>query len=542
MRLPKVRGAVRDESAMTSLPFVSLVLPLLLLAGWAGSAVWLTGRQRYLQQQLDSAAERYDMLRDDLQRAELANGRQVVELGAERERTATLQRQLEATRELEAELRQQTRQAQLQAARTARPGRGHPGSAAGQPGAARRTARAPAREQQLHAEVQERHARLAEEHATLRTTLEQKEEHFQAQQLLLRESREQLKLEFEQLAGRIFDAKGQAFAQHSQQSLDALLRPFREQIEGFRAKVEDIHHKDVQQQAALGQQLLDLKELNRQITQEAHDLATALRGQKKAQGNWGELILENVLERSGLREGRDFVRERSFTTETGRRRPDVLIHLPQKKHLVVDAKVSLNAYTRYVNSEDEGERRLALGEHVRAVGERIRELADREYFSLPGLNSPEMVFLFIPIESAFVEALKADESLFQRAIEQNVLVATPTTLLTSLNIVRQLWRFEDQNRHTAELAERAGKVYDKLRTFLGSMDGIGKSLDKAGEAYRKACGQLVGGPGNLVKQVADFKELGVAVRTELDGQWTERAELELTMVELEAAAESSDRD
>ena len=540
---------------MTSLPFVSLVLPLLLLAGWAGSAVWLTGRQRYLQQQLDSAAERYDMLRDDLQRAELANGRQVVELGAERERTAALQRQLEANRELEAELRQQTRQAQLQAAEQHALAEATRAQLQGIQEQLAEVRERQHREQQLHAEVQERHARLTEEHATLRTTLEQKEEHFQAQQQLLRESREQLKLEFEQLAGRIFDAKGaetakrefgpdakgQAFAQHSQQSLDALLRPFREQIEGFRAKVEDIHHKDVQQQAALGQQLLDLKELNRQITQEAHDLATALRGQKKAQGNWGELILENVLERSGLREGRDFVRERSFTTETGRRRPDVLVHLPQKKHLVVDAKVSLNAYTRYVNSEDEGERRLALGEHVRAVGERIRELADREYFSLPGLNSPEMVFLFIPIESAFVEALKADESLFQRAIEQNVLVATPTTLLTSLNIVRQLWRFEDQNRHTAELAERAGKVYDKLRTFLGSMDGIGKSLDKAGEAYRKACGQLVGGPGNLVKQVADFKELGVAVRTELDGQWTERAELELTMVELEAAAESSDQ-
>lgn len=526
---------------MTSLPFVSLVLPLLLLAGWAGSAVWLTGRQRYLQQQLDSAAERYDMLRDDLQRAELANGRQVVELGAERERTAALQRQLEVNRELEAELRQQTRQAQLQAAEQHALAEATRAQLQGIQEQLAELRERQHREQQLHAEVQERHARLAEEHATLRTTLAQKEEHFQAQQQLLRESREQLKLEFEQLAGRIFDAKGQAFAQHSQQSLDALLRPFREQIEGFRAKVEDIHHKDVQQQAALGQQLFDLKELNRQITQEAHDLATALRGQKKAQGNWGELILENVLERSGLREGRDFVRERSFTTETGRRRPDVLVHLPQKKHLVVDAKVSLNAYTRYVNSEDEGERRLALGEHVRAVGERIRELADREYFSLPGLNSPEMVFLFIPIESAFVEALKADESLFQRAIEQNVLVATPTTLLTSLNIVRQLWRFEDQNRHTAELAERAGKVYDKLRTFLGSMDGIGKSLDKAGEAYRKACGQLVGGPGNLVKQVADFKELGVAVRTELDGQWTERAELELTMVELEAAAESSDQ-
>lgn len=198
------------------------------------------------------------------------------------------------------------------------------------------------------------------------------------------------------------------------------------------------------------QELLHLKELNRQITQEAQDLTTALKGQKKALGNWGELILENVLERSGLIQGRDFEREVSFTDEEGRKRPDVIVHLPQGKHLIIDAKVSLNAYTLYINAENDTERRLALAEHVAAVGQRIKELSGRHYFDLPGLNAPEMVLMFVPIESAFVEALKADQTLFQKAIEQNVLVATPTTLLTSLNIVRQLWRFEDQNKHTAE--------------------------------------------------------------------------------------------
>ncbi|WVM94368.1 DNA recombination protein RmuC [Halopseudomonas pachastrellae] len=290
-----------------------------------------------------------------------------------------------------------------------------------------------------------------------------------------------------------------------------------------------MHHKDTQQQATLSAELNHLKELNRQITQEAHDLSTALRGQKKTQGNWGELILENVLERSGLRAGKDFQREVSMNNAEGKRqRPDVLVYLPQDKHLIIDAKVSLNAYTRYINSEDEAERRVALSEHVQSVSDRIRELSDRNYFELPGLNAPEMVFMFIPIESAFVEALKADESLFQRAIEQNVLVATPTTLLTSLNIVRQLWRFEDQNRHTAELAERAGKIHDKLRTFLASMDGIEGSLEKASQAYRKARDQLVDGRGNLVKQVNEFKELGVSVKAELSEEWTDRAALELS--------------
>ncbi|GGI95447.1 DNA recombination protein RmuC [Halopseudomonas pertucinogena] len=377
-------------------------------------------------------------------------------------------------------------------------------------------------------QLQNRHEELRVQHSTLQASLEQRQQHFDEQQQLLQESREQLKLEFEQLASRIFEAKGQTFTQTSQQSLDALLKPFREQIEQFRSKVEDIHHKDTQQQAALAQELLHLKELNQQITREAHDLSTALRGQKKTQGNWGELILENVLERSGLRSGVDFRREVSMTTREGQRqRPDVLVYLPQGKHLIIDAKVSLNAYTRYINSEEEGERQLALAEHVHAFGQRIRELADRNYFELPGLNAPEMVFMFVPIESAFVEALKADETLFQKAIEQNVLVATPTTLLTSLNIVRQLWRFEDQNRHTAELAERAGRVYDKLRTFLGSMDAVGSSLEKATDAYQKACSQLVSGRGNLVKQVSEFKELGVSVRAELGEQWTDRAELEL---------------
>jgi DNA recombination protein RmuC len=383
--------------------------------------------------------------------------------------------------------------------------------------------------------LQHRFAELDREHATLTSTLAQKQEHFSEQQQLIKESREQLKLEFEQLAGQIFEAKGQAFSQQNQQSLDVLLKPFREQIEGFRAKVEDIHHKDVQQQATLTQQLVQLNELNRQITQEAHDLATALKGQKKMQGNWGELILENVLERSGLVAGKDFVREASFTTSEGRKRPDALVHLPQGKHLIIDAKVSLNAYTRFVNSEDEAERRIALAEHVSAISMRIRELADRHYFDLPGLNTPEMVFMFIPIESAFVEALKADETLFQKAIERNVLVATPTTLLTSLNIVRQLWRFEDQNRHTAELADRASKVYDKLRTFLGSMDNIEASLDRARDAYGRARDQLVGGRGNLVKQVAEFRDLGIAVKAELSENWVDRAELELNLIEKQNA-------
>jgi DNA recombination protein RmuC len=290
--------------------------------------------------------------------------------------------------------------------------------------------------------------------------------------------------------------------------------------------------------------LQGLRELNNQLSTEAHELSTALRGQSKLQGNWGELVLENVLDRSGLQIGKDYKREVSINTEEGRLRPDVVIYLPQNKHLVIDSKVSLNAYTRYVNAEDDAVRALALKEHVKAVGDRINELADKEYGKLPGLNSPEMVFMFVPIESAFVEALKADESLFQRAIEKNVLVATPTTLLTSLNIVRQLWRFEDQNKHTALLADKAEQVFKKLKTFLVSFSNVKKGLDNANEAYSKAENQLLSGRANLVKQVNEFKKLAPSITDELPEYFREKADLEIDLndigdeasVEIEAAS------
>lgn len=385
-----------------------------------------------------------------------------------------------------------------------------------------------AEQQRAYSELQKDHQQLQQDYSALSGLSAQKEQHLLEQQQLLKDSREQLKLEFEQLATQIFEARGQSLTQSSQQSLEAMLKPFREQIDGFRRKVEDIHHKDAQQQASLQQQLLQLKELNQQVTREAHELSTALRGQQKTQGNWGELILENVLERAGLQQGKDFAREVSFTTSEGRKRPDAIVYLPQNKHLVIDAKVSLNAYLRYVNADDESLRAQALSEHISAFSARVSELAERDYAALPGLNAPDMVFMFVPIESAFADAMRADEGLLYKAIEKNILIATPSTLLASLTIVRQLWRFEEQSQSTAELAERASKVYDKLRIFLGSMDAIGNSLERAQDAYRKACDQLVNGRGNLIKQASDFQQLGVAVKTEIAEQWQDRARLELT--------------
>jgi DNA recombination protein RmuC len=385
--------------------------------------------------------------------------------------------------------------------------------------------------QRTHQQLHEQLASLGRELAIATTRLEEERRQAEEKISLLREmsdtSRKALTDEFKNLANSIFEDKSKRFTEQNLEGLGQILTPFRERLTEFKTRVEEMHHQDAQQQASLKTELTQLKELNRQMTEEAHSLATALKGQSKMQGNWGELVLENVLARSGLQADRDYRREVSFTTESGKQRPDVIVYLPQQKHLIIDAKVSLNAYTRYVNADDELDRKAALREHVQAVSDRITELADRRYFDLGELNSPDMVFMFIPIESAFVEAMRADEQLFQKALERNVLVATPTTLLTSLNIVRQLWRFEHQNAHSAELADSASQLYQKFLGFISSMEDLGRKLDSAKASFTTAYSQLYSGRGNLIKRAKDFERLGVAVQKELPQELVDKAELEL---------------
>lgn len=384
-------------------------------------------------------------------------------------------------------------------------------------------------------DLQQHLTELTRQHTRLTTELSERDASHAREVANFEQQKISLAEQFKLLSNEILEAKTKSLQESSKLTLSSVMNPFQQSIDSFKKEVQEIHHRETTQQGELRKELEHLKALNQQITAEAHQLSTALRGQKKLQGNWGELVLENVLDRSGLQLGQDYQREVSIKTEEGRQRPDAIVYLPQERHLIIDAKVSLNAYTRYVNTEDEGERVLALKEHVQAVGNRIRELADRDYYKLPGLNSPDMVFMFIPIESAFVEALKADENLFQQAIENNVLVATPTTLLTSLNIVRQLWRYEDQNKHTAALASKAETVFKKLNTFLGSFEKIKKGLDTAAEAYTRAEGQLVSGKGNLVKQVGEFKNLAPAIKAELPSYFVDKAALEIDFIAAEPA-------
>ena len=341
------------------------------------------------------------------------------------------------------------------------------------------------------------------------------------------QNRQLLQDQFKLLAAQILEDRAQQFSSQSEQQLGRLIEPLRERMLEFRAKLEETQLKDSERQALLRAELTQLKTLNQQMSQEAHRLSTALQGQSKMQGHWGELVLANVLERSGLRDGIDFKKEVSFQTDKVRKRPDAIIYLPQNKHIVIDAKVSLNAYTRYINADDEQIRQIAIQEHLRAISDRIQELSARTYHELPGLNTPEFVFMFMPIESAFADAMRADPNLFQQALDRQIVIATPTTLLTSLQIVRQLWRFEDQHQHSAELADRASKVYKKLVSFVSSLEAVGQSLDRARESYDKAMGQLVSGKGNLIQLAKDFERLGIAVQTSLPDALVQRAELEL---------------
>ncbi len=359
-------------------------------------------------------------------------------------------------------------------------------------------------------------------------THQQAGEKYQAQLQFLEQSRETLKAEFAELAEQVLKQKGERLREQSEQSLSALLNPVSNELKGFRHKMEHIHSEDLKQRAQLQAELVQLQKLNVSITEQAERLSNALQGQKKTQGNWGELMLENVLDSAGLRLNQDYHREVVFKTNQGALRPDVVVNLPGERHLVIDAKTSLNAYTDYVNAKDDASATIALTQHAQAVEARIKELADKSYHTLPGLVSPDVVILFVPIESAYVAAIKHSPKLFQSALEQNILVATPTTLLTSLNIVKQLWRFEDQSKHTLELAKRAERFYAKLNGFLLSMDGVGKQLDKAKDTYDSAFKQLYSGRGNLIKQAAEFKELGVSVQKELDPELVEKANMELT--------------
>ena len=344
---------------------------------------------------------------------------------------------------------------------------------------------------------------------------------------LLEHNRDALKQEFENLANRIFDQKSERFSQQNQSSMDTLLKPFRDQLHDFRQRVETVHTTETRDRQALRSEIKSLQELNRQITEEASNLTRALKGDKKIQGNWGELILERVLEKSGLRKGIEYETQGSYRDSDNQLlRPDVVVHLPDNRNLVIDSKVSLVAYQQWVISDEGSARDAALKQHMDAVRNHIRSLSDKDYSQLTGLRSPDFVLLFMPIEPAFVAAFQHDDSLFSEAFERKIIVVTPTTLLATLRTLENIWRYERQSQNARLIAERASAVYDKLRVFVEAMERLGGQLHTAQGSYDSAMNTLTRGRGNLISQANRFVELGVRVKKELPKAVTEQAEVD----------------
>lgn len=342
---------------------------------------------------------------------------------------------------------------------------------------------------------------------------------------LLQDAKKQLSQEFELLANRIFEEKSERFSQNSKATLDVAINPLREQLKDFKKKVEDVYDKDSKERASLVAQLNQLKELNLQMSDDANNLTRALKGDNKVQGNWGEVILERVLEESGLHKGREYDTQVSLKAEDGgRRNPDVIVRLPENKDIIIDAKVSLVHYERYCNTSDETERALAIKEHIASVRGHINGLSVKDYENLEGIRTLDFVFMFIPVEAAFMAAFQHDQAMFRDAYEKNIIVVGPTTLLATLRTVQSIWRYERQNKNAEEIARQAGAMHDRFVRFIADLEDVGNHLQRAEKAHGEALKKLSTGPGNLVNSTQKLEKLGAKVKKQLAPALKEAAE------------------
>jgi DNA recombination protein RmuC len=327
---------------------------------------------------------------------------------------------------------------------------------------------------------------------------------------LLNDAREQLSNQFKALANDILEEKAKRFTEQNQTNIGQLLEPLKLKLTEFQGKVEEVYVQEGKERSALATQVKHLMDLNKVLSDEAHNLTRALKGSSKTQGNWGEMILEKILESSGLRKGHEYDVQESHTRDDGSRvQPDVIIHLPEERHIIIDAKVSLNGYEECVNANDETARDAALKRHIDSVRGHIKELATKNYQDLHGVKSLDFVLMFVPIEPAFMLAISQENNLWQDAWKRNVLLVSPSTLLFVVRTVAHLWRQEQQNRNAQEIAKRGAELYDKLTGFVEDLKSVGNRINQAQNEYDKAYGKLVSGRGNLIRQAEMLRELGI---------------------------------
>lgn len=366
--------------------------------------------------------------------------------------------------------------------------------------------------EQVNQVLSEAKIRLAEE----RAKSEQVKQLHELQIKNYQKSGEDLKKEFENLANKVFEHKTQQFNQLSETKLASTLAPFNEQLKDFKRRVDDVHHKETTQRQSLLQEISHLKQLNQQISQDAINLTNALKTDNKAQGNWGEVILERVLESSGLRKGHEYETQGSFKDEEGKRlRPDVVVHLPDGKDIVIDSKVSLSNYERYCAAEDEATKTAELKAHLTSLKNHIKGIAPKTYDNLVGVNSLDFILVFVPIEPAFLLAFEHDGDLFSDAYDKGIIIVSPTTLLAVMRTVQTLWRHERQNKNAEEIARLAGGLHDTIIRSLESAEDIGKHLDNAHKAQQTMLSRLGTGRGNLLRSAAKLADLGAKTKKQL---------------------------
>ncbi|MCY7296960.1 DNA recombination protein RmuC [Alteromonas sp. a30] len=345
---------------------------------------------------------------------------------------------------------------------------------------------------------------------------------------LLQEAEIRLQTQFENLANKIFQQKSDKFTETSKAGLDALLNPLKEQIEGFKKQVSEQHIREGQERASLKTEIMGLKELNQQITQEAAALTKALKGDNKQQGNWGEIVLERILVESGLREGHEFITQEHLKDEKGKAfKPDVVVHLPQNKDVIIDSKVSLSAYEQYFNEEDDTLKQGHLKDHVNSLRVHIKELGKKDYQTLLGVNTLDYILMFVPVEPAYLLAMEQAPDLIKQAMDANIMLVSPTNLMVALRTINNIWQYEYQNQNAQEIADKAAKLYDKFHGFVTDMEKLGRNITSVQSSYNDAFNKLSTGRGNLIRRTEEFRKLGVQTTKKLDKALVDKSDAAL---------------
>jgi len=372
----------------------------------------------------------------------------------------------------------------------------------------------------------EKSEKLTSDNSSLRSDYTNLQTKLSEQKSEIEELQQKFTKEFENLANRIFKEKTDEFSKQSKTNLQEILNPLKERITEFQSKVEETNKESIRGHASLREQLSMLKDMNQQITQEAKNLTEALKGQSKTQGNWGEFILESILEKSGLVKGREYFVQESLIAESGKRfQPDVIIKLPENKSIVIDSKVSLVAYEKFISSDDEHQKQLALREHINSIRSHIKNLSSKNYQNLYQLESLDFVLMFMPVEPAFALAVQNDQTIFNDAFEMNIVIVSPSTLLATLRTISSIWRQENQNKNALEIARQAGTLYDKFVNFYTDLLDVGKKMDSAKDSYENAMKKIHDGRGNLISGVEKIKELGAKASKSLPPAAINRADM-----------------